>query len=138
MFRVSSFTYGDSTLTCTLPALPWTPAVETIGGWRDAASGTPASYVVRDDALLDLVVRVEEADWPAFANLLTYGRSAQSVIWTPDLDEDTTYEVYIVSPKPGERFAPSRSTGYQRVYEVTMTLRGKSTVVPWPTYFVDS
>lgn len=139
MRRVPSFSYGSTTFACSLPALPWTPVDESIGGWRDAASGTPASYVVRRDFLVDLTLRIREGEWTAFDNLLQHGQSAQPIAWTPDLLEaGTTFEVYLVDPKPGARYTPTRSNAYPRVFEVTITLRGRGTVVPWPAYFTDS
>jgi len=141
MRRRSRFVYGPEGSTTTwdtaLPVMLWTPADDTVGGWRDSAAGVPASYVVRRDALLEMTLRVEEPDLVHALNLIAWGQSAQPILWTPDPleDPDTTVPVYLVTPAPGSRWSPTRSTEYPRMFEVAITLRGVGTAMPWRPYF---
>lgn len=136
MERRSRFTFGAQSFEATISAAAWVPADRTVGGARIAASGVPASYVVRRDALLTLTLRIWESEWVAVANLIVWGQSAQTITWAPDATAPaTTYAVYLDSPAPGETFAPTRSADFPRVYEVTITVRGASGAVPWPLYF---
>lgn len=138
MRRVSSFAFGASTFSCTLPTQPWNPCVATVGGSRTAASGTPAAYLVRHDALLDATLRIEESEWTAFDNFISYGMSKQSILWTPDiLEPGTTFEVYLESPTYGTDWSPNRNSEYPRMFEMAITIRGKGLVVPWLAYFTD-
>lgn len=131
----SRFEYGGLTFETTLPARPWTPIDDTVGGSRVAAAGIPAAYIVRRDALLDLPLRVLETEWPALANLVAFGQSAQPFLWFPETLLTESFTVYLENPKPGERWSPTRSSEYPRMLEMTLTLRGVGAAVPWREYF---
>lgn len=140
MERRSSYVYGPSgseiTLTTTISVKPWTPMNRTIGGQRIAASGVPASYVVRTDHLLDVTLRFYESEWSAVENLIAFGQSAQSFLWYPEATSGASVEVYLDAPAYGDTVTPTRDAEFPRVMEVTLTLRGVGTVVPWQPYFV--
>lgn len=135
MERLSRFTFGASVFETTLPPRAWTPSDNSIGGSRIAASGTPAAYLVRRDAQLEITLRFYESEWAAVDNLIAWGQSAQPITWAPEAsDPGTTVDVYLDSPGPGERFSPTRSD-FPRVFELTITVRGKDGAVPWTPYY---
>jgi hypothetical protein len=137
--HLSRVTYGlTGDLTFELPARPWIPADETVGGRRIASSGIAAAYVVRRDDLLEVPLRFHEAYWNDVIAFLQYGQSQEVIRWYPDstlTDEDyDSVAVYLHSPAMGERFAPTRDGQYQRMLEITITLRAVSTTA-WSEYF---
>lgn len=134
MFQVL-FEYGSGGIfSPRLPPKPWTPIDETTGGSRTAAGGVPASYIVRRDSLLEVVLRIDEDEWTDFVNLIAWGQSGESFLWYPDADDvGTSFEVWLEEPKPGGRYSPER-TDFPRVLECTLILRGVD-VPPWPNYF---
>lgn len=139
MVRRSRFDFGATSWVTELSVQPWTPSDESVGGVRVAASGVPASYVVRRDALVELPLRVLEGEWATFLNLLHWGQSAHSLVWYPDAsDTDTSFTCWWHGPHAGERVAPARDATYPRLLLVTITLRGVGTAVPWQVYFVDA
>ena len=128
------FVFGASDFSTNLPARAWVPADETVGGARIAASGVPATYIVRRDDLLTLVLRFEESEWEDVRDLVVFGQSGQTLRWFPDADDAANVPVYLQTPAPGERWAPTRDGQYPRVFEVTLTLRAAGTA-PWLPYF---
>jgi hypothetical protein len=131
------FTYtGGGDWTTVLPARPWTPADETLGGRRVAGSGVPATYIVRRDALLDLTLRLLEAEWDDLLALVTFGQTGGQITWYPDVDDapGTSFTVYLEAPAPGMRWAPTRLADYPRALEQALTLRGVASA-PWQAYF---
>lgn len=136
MLRLSRFVYGEQEFQTTISVRPFTPVDRTIGGSRTSAAGVPASYIVRRDAMIDLVVRIFEDEWTDFLNLLIWGQGAESIFWYPDAEDTLTFwEVYLESPMAGQDIRPNRDGNFQRVFEVPITLRGVGTEVPWRTYF---
>lgn len=139
----SRFTYGlGGDFTTAVAVRPWLPVDETVGGLRKSASGVPASYIVRRDKLLDLVLRVDESQWEELLAFITFGQTAATFRWFPeatltDADYDS-HEVYLDAPAAGQRWAPSRSSEYPRVFELTITLCGVAGVLPWTAYFADA
>jgi len=117
------------------PARPWLPADETVGGSRTAASGVPASYVVRRDATVSLTLRIEEAEWIDFLLLIAFGQSAQAFLWFPDTDEAESFSVYLEAPAAGAQLTPTRDGAYPAVFEVTITLRSADGTAPWTEFF---
>lgn len=137
MERRSRFTYGAQTFETTISVNAWTPTDRTVGGSRIAASGTPAAYVVRRDAMLEMTLRFWESEWIAVANLIAWGQSAQPITWAPDADDPgTTVDVYLDAPAPGDSFSPERVSGFPRVMELALMLRGKDGAVPWTPFFL--
>ena len=132
------FVYGGTEFIPDRPARFWAPVDNTVGGMRIAGGGTPASYVARRDAMIDLTIRLSESQWPELLNLVIFGQSAQPFRWYPDAlltDEGTdSFLVYLQAPGPGERWSPTRLGDFPRVLEMTLTLRGAASV-PWKPYF---
>jgi len=136
--RRSRFVYGDDgDWTTDLSAKPWTPADFTVGGSRTSAAGIPASYVVRRDALIELPLRVTEGEWPTFLGLIAFGQTAESFVWYPEATSLVGMEVYLESPLAGERWSPARMGGFERVFDVTITLRAVTGSLSWFEYFDD-
>ena len=136
MQRRSIFDFGTSTLEATISARAWIPIDLTVGGSRTAASGVPASYIVRRDAMLELGLRFWESEWASVLNLVAWGQTRQAITWFPDaLDLLTSFEVYLEAPLAGERWAPQRDSNFPRTFEVSLTLRGVGAAVPWLAYF---
>lgn len=133
--RRSRFVYGDTEFETELSAKPWTPGDVTVGGTRTAAAGIPASYIVRRDTLYELPLRVSEAEWPAFRDLIAFGQSAETFLWLPDADFAQSLLVYLESPKAGEQWAPSRMADFERVFDMTITLRLAEQQTNWVAYF---
>lgn len=137
MERLSRFTFGVSVFETTLPPRAWNPSDRSVGGSRIAASGTPAAYLVRRDAMLEVTLRFYESEWAAVANLVAWGQSAQAITWAPEAsDPGTTVDVWLDTPAPGESFNPTRSSDYPRVLELSLMLRGKDGAAPWTPYFL--
>lgn len=137
MIRRSRFEFGAEVFETSLPTRAWQPVDASVGGSRTSAAGVPASYVVRRDAIAELVVRVAETEWAAFLNLIVFGQSAQRITWFPDAEVDESVEVYLVAPAAGDSWSPTRDSNYPRVFDVTITLRGAGTDVPWRPFFED-
>ncbi len=135
MDRRSRFEYGVTSFECEVSAKPWTPGYNTIGGSRKAASGLPASYIVDEEHLVDLFLRIRESEWTAYRALIAYGKASGEITWYPDADEPTSYLCYLESPSAGERVTPSRDGNYPRIFEVQLTLRGVDSEIPWQPYF---
>lgn len=127
---------GDpASLTLALGPREWTPAYATVGGRAVAGSGVAASYVVRTDRLLDLPVRIEESEWPAFRTFLRLAQEHQLLTWYPDATElGTSFSVYLHAPALGAEWIPTRRPEYMRVLEGTLTLRDAGSAT-WPEFF---
>lgn len=136
MIRRAAFLYSDQLFETSISVRPWTPADETVGGMRISAAGIPASYVVRRDALIELTLRLFEEEWPGFLNFLAFAQTAEQFVWYPDADEAFAYAVYLHAPSAGERVTPTRDGSMNRVFEVSITLRGVETTVPFEPYHV--
>jgi hypothetical protein len=126
---------GAGDFTTKLPARAWQPADETVGGVRLAASGVPATYVVRRDATLEVTLRIEEAEWAALLALVAFGQSGEVITWFPDANEAESFAVYLHAPAPGQRWAPTRDADFPQVFQVALTLRGAAGAAPWLAYF---
>lgn len=132
----SRFVYGDTgDFTLSLPVRAWIPADDTVGGVRIAAGGVPATYIVRRDVLIELVLRFYESEWPDVLALVTFGQSGEDWVWYPDADAVANYNVYLHAPAPGTRWTPTRDSNFARVFELTLTLRGVDGALPWTEYF---
>lgn len=135
MLRRSRFDFGSQSLELTISVRPWTPMDRTVGGHRIAASGTPASYVVRRDALLAVSLRFYEDEWLSVLNFLIYGQGAQTFTWYPEAtDTATSFLCWLDSPMPGEEITPERDGEFPRVMELPIRLRGQGSAVPWLPY----
>lgn len=138
MVRRSRFDYGELSFTTELSAREWMPSSETVGGFRIAAGGAVASYVVRRDSLIEIPLRILETEWASFLNLVEWGQSGQAVTWYPDADEATSFECHWHSPHAGEAVVPSRDPEFPRMFGVSIILRGSGSVVPFTPYHVEA
>ena len=135
MGRRSQFDFGGTTLVLDLPTQPWVPGDLTIGGIRVSGAGVPATYIVRRDATVALVVRIHEVEWPTLLALIAYGQAALPFLWYPDADDPTVgFNVYLDAPAPGEKWAPTRVADFPKVMEAALTLRGV-VLAPWTPFF---
>lgn len=141
MRRLSRFVYGATDWTTSLPVRAWTPVDATVGGRRVSAAGVPATYIVRRDTLIELVLRLTEDEWEDVLALVAFGQTGQAITWYPDANNtDPDYEavaVYLETPAPGERFTPTRDGQYPRMIEVTLVFRGVAGILPWTPYYND-
>lgn len=135
MDRRSRFEYGNTAFECEVSSKPWTPGYNTIGGSRKAASGLPASYIVAEEHLVDLFLRIRETEWAAYRAMIAYGKGAGEITWYPDADEPASYLCYLEAPLAGERATPTRDSNFLRIFEVQLTLRGVDGIIPWQPYF---
>lgn len=114
-----------------LPSRPWSYHTSTVGGTRTAAGGVPAGYVVRSDYLLDVTLRLYEAELDDLHGLIEWAQPGESFLFYPDrTDDSASYLVYLENPKAGEDWRPQRTGEYPKVFEITLTLR--RTAGPWP------
>lgn len=130
------FVHSGGSWTALYPCRPWTPADNTVGGRRVAASGLPASYIVRRDALLELTLRFHEDEWADVLAVVAAGQADEALTWYPDLEDQpgVSYAVYLEEPAAGTRWAPLRDQQYPRIFEGTLVLRGVS-AAPWTPFF---
>jgi hypothetical protein len=115
------------TLNLTWPMQWWTPADRAVGGGERSAAGVPANYVFRNEPLLEVRLRVTEAEWPG---LVTFLRAvdAGGIAWTfrPDQNVAADLTVYLESPSVaiGEELRPEmRDEGDHTLFVVPLTLR---------------
>lgn len=123
---------GVSTWTAALPIRPWNRDVPTVGGSKTSGAGVPASYLVRKDHNLIIVVQFFESEWPAFEQVLDWGQHAEIIEWVPDFfnTPGTSFQTYLEDPLAGTSIRPQRSTQYVRAHELAITLR-KVDGTPW-------
>jgi hypothetical protein len=142
MIRRSRFVFGGGTWETELAVRPWMPYDHSIGGMRIAASGVPASFIVRRDRMLEVTCRVFEAEWLDCLALIEYGQTMAPITWHPDIEDPEptapeTVSVYLDHPAPGERWSPTRLAEFPQCLEVPLMLRGVSGALPWRPFFVD-
>lgn len=114
-----------------LPVRPWDRSNRTVGGSRTAAGGTPAAYIVRNDRVLAITLRLYESEVGAFDSFMAWAQADESFLWYPDARLDSTvYHVWLEAPKAGVDVQWRRDPKFPRVLETTIELR---TVVaqPW-------
>jgi hypothetical protein len=138
MDRRSIFVHGATQLELTVSSPSWLPGDETIGGSDLSSAGVPASYEVLRMGLLFLTLRFWEYEWEGVLAMLTYGQRSGIITWFPDADEPTSFEVYLETPKMGERITPTRDANFPRVMEYSITLRNADATNPWTPYFADA
>lgn len=136
MRRRGRFVFGTEDWTTEYSVRPWDPARGGVGGSRTAASGVPASYTVRKDELLELTLRVTEAEYATLDALIDFGQTSESFLFYPEADENEPVEVYLEAPLAAERWKPTRLGEFPRVFEAAIVLRGADTT-PWVPYFTD-
>jgi hypothetical protein len=124
---------SGQTLDLSLPMAPWTPRDRGIGGGEKSAAGVPSNYTIRREPLLDLRLRVTEAEWPTLVGFLRAVDDA-GIAWSlrPDRDVSTTLTVYLESPSVAndEEITAERDDGDPTVYVVAITVRPTTSTVP--------
>lgn len=131
----SRFVYGatgdETDLELALSVRPWDRRTPTVGGARISAAGVPGAYIVRRDHTLLVPLRFLETEWIAVHAMIAWGQAGESFTWYPDANEPgTSFLVWLDSPVAGEPIAPSRSTDFPKMLELTITLRSVADL-PW-------
>ena len=124
-YWVPRFVYTGTDWTPDLPQRPWAYRTPTVGGSRTAASGTPASYVVRRDSLLAVTLRIWETELADLQALVAWGQASETITFYPDTDTGTSYACYLESPLAGEELAPQRNDQVPQILEVSLVLRSQ-------------
>lgn len=135
--RRSRFVYGVGgdvvDWSTTLPVRDWRVGESTVGGRRIAAGRQGASFVVRTDGLVTLVLRFRATEWTDVLGLIRWGQGEESFTWYPDaLDAATSHVVWLMRPEAGSDIEPTRDADYPRVLEQEITLRRRDLPeTPW-------
>lgn len=138
--RRPRFEVGGLVWEASLPCYPWILEDTSIGGRDTSAAGVPASYVVRWDALVNLRLRLREAEWPELLAVLAAGQEADGsgagvITWYPDALVDASIAVWLEAPAHGEEFAPSRLENLPRLMELDIVLRAEDQAEAFQKYF---
>jgi len=113
----------ETDLALTLPQRPWTPVGQHTGGSERSAIGIRETYTIRREDLLELRLRLTEAEWPDVYAWIGWAQdSGQSFRWFPDRAASTEHTVDLEAPAAGEEIRPER-TEFGAVFEVSITLR---------------
>jgi hypothetical protein len=118
---------SGQTLNLSWPMQWWTPVDRAIGGGERSAAGVPSNYVIRTEPLLEVRLRVTEAEWPLLVTFLRAVDAAGSA-WTfrPDQNVAADLTVYLERPSvaAGEELRPEmRDEGDHTLFIVPLTLR---------------
>ena len=115
--------------TMSLPQRPWGHGSQALGGSMVSAAGTPESYEIRRDYLMDLVLRFPESEWTNVERLVRHLQRSGSATWYPDQgDAGTSHTVYGVSPAMGEPIRPSRTDDIGTL-ELAITIRRTTSTI---------
>lgn len=125
--RRPRFTFGSAPAVWQVqypPAL-WTERRGTVGGSGRAASGVLAGYVVREDHLLRLPLRILAAELGQLHALLAWAETGGAFLFEPDPEArpDVVLIVTLESPKAGEEVEPTPDPGYPKVLLQELVLR---------------
>lgn len=113
-----------TTIIFDLPQRPWTPTPNAVGGRRIAASGSQASYKVRQDELVEKRIRFSEEEWPSVRDWLVWAQGSDSFAWYDEQTDTATVEVvYLHAPEMGQAIRPERDGQFPLVFEISITLR---------------
>lgn len=115
---------NDETLE--LPVGQWRHQPKAIGGDIESDAGYPASFVVRRDHCLYVPVRFFEDEWPTLRRLIAHGQGGGVIYWYPDVDEVTSYEVYLEAPALGDPVEPLPDGEYPAALSLVLTFRKAS------------
>lgn len=121
-----SFVYGTTTLALSLPMLPPTYPVSSVGGRRVSAAGVPAAYRVRTDRLLGVTLRFYEHEWPEVEAMILAAQLAIPVTFRPDrhgLVDTREFEVYLETPAAGATWEPVRDPQFLDAFRLDTTWR---------------
>jgi hypothetical protein len=129
------FSFGTATFQPSISAPPWIPESETIGNTRWTALGDPGPALESRFRRVRVPLRILEEEWLSFLALIEFGQTGNALTWQPDPDLEEEFEVFLDDPMAGKDWTAHRSAEFPRVLEVTITLRGSGTSVPWLPYF---
>ncbi len=110
-----------------LPLKPWKHGIDGVGGSDTAASGSPEAYVIREDNVVHLELRVKEYEMAALKSLLAFARnSGEPFNFRPD--NSVSGLVYSVYLHQGQRWEDSPALTWERdsflpVFIVPLVLR---------------
>jgi hypothetical protein len=126
----------DSGPTVFVPSIPqrhWTPIEQEIGSAEISATGIGASYIVREDYLLETIVRYLDDEWPSLSAMIRYAkRWPNTVTLFPDSDDlSTFFEMQLWTPRAGEsEVRGTRDREYDEAWEITLVWR-RIDGLPW-------
>jgi hypothetical protein len=104
-----------------LPLREWQYGMDQEGGHAVSAAGLPASFVVRTQETLDLVLRVKESEWSDCRAFLRAGMAGVEITMT--VADNPPVDVYFVTPVAGEAYQTDRDPSFPRVLDVAITVR---------------
>ncbi len=114
---------GPNDETLELPVGLWRHSFPVIGGDIESDAGVPASYIVRREYCLAVPVRYLENEWPILRAIIAAGQGGAPIVWIPDVEEGTSYEVYLESPAIGDDVTPVIDGEYPAALALTLTFR---------------
>jgi hypothetical protein len=119
---------GGSTLNFSLSQKLWTYEEGAgMGGEDMSAAGVPVSYIVRWDQLLNVTLRFLESERAAVMDWLKWAQQNKSTSFSFYFDATdlagAAYDVYLESPKVGERITMPREANSPWVMSTSVTLR---------------
>lgn len=103
-----------------LPAAMWTPKLHTLGG-AELDAPIPASYELRTDYILPVVLRFYESEWPDVLAWLYFALTMEAFSFRTD-DDGSAVDCYLVKPAFGDDIQPQRND-FAPVYELAVELR---------------
>lgn len=116
------FEWGSTeTFEPSLPLKEWNHGIQQEGGHAVSSAGLPASFVIRTQETLEMVVRVLESEWSQCLAFLRAGMSGAEITMT--VAEKAPVNVFFVAPLAGEDVATERDAEYPRVLEVAVVVR---------------
>lgn len=134
---VPKFQYpaAGTVLALATPMRHWQRRQHTIGGLRESASGTArAARTIRRDYLLDLTLRVDEAELAAFELFIAWAQDNPATAFTfwPDVAvPGTSYACFLIAPVHGEEFTAPRDGEFASMLNPAITLR-RTDGAAWP------
>lgn len=130
--------YADELL-FSLPMLPWDFLSGGVGGSAVSAAGVPESYVIREDRIVEVTLRVSEEELDAvLAEMESIRATSEAFTFAFDQDEDATdHEVYLHAPVWPEEIRPDRDDEYPGAFRLTIALR-TTDGSPFTTLWVDA
>jgi hypothetical protein len=120
--------YNSTTLDLELPVFPWDVRDEGIGGTATAASGVVEAYMVREDSIATVTLRVLEGEIDGVRDWLRFARSSgQTFTFQFSQDDPTTeYTVHLHAPVWPDAVEFARESGYLEMFSTTVELRSVS------------
>lgn len=126
MSRRPRFVFDTEDFTLELPVGPWDFEENTIGGSAESGAKVIAAFTVRRDLALIIPLRFYESEWPLVRALIEFGVTGQPIVWYPDAEEPTNYEIYLDNPSAGDDFEGTPDGIYPRALSlgIAVTRRG--------------